>query len=92
MALSTAQLNFTRSTQGIARQLLDMRGKIAELQVLYSGAADFDTGIDQTDLTANFPESGASEAAFDDGLYAMGLIKTAIDNAEAAFVILANLP
>lgn len=92
MALSTAQLNFTRSAQQIARQLLDMRAKVAELQVLYSGTPDFDTAIDQTDLDANFPESGATEQAFDDGLYAMGLIKTDIDNAASALTILANLP
>lgn len=92
MSLSTAQLNFARSAQNVARQLLDMRAKVSELQILYSGAADFDTGIDQTDLDANFPESGASEQAFDDGLYAFGLIKESIDNAEAALVVLANLP
>lgn len=92
MALSAAHMNFIRQAQQQARVLLDQHGGMVTQGIFYSGTPNYDNEILQSDIDANFPDSGLTIQTLADAEFAIALIKTNIENAIVALNILANLP
>ena len=90
--MNPAYKKFIQISSNHARVLFNNYGPLAEQNILWAWAAQYQTKITQGEIDSD-PELAAAGLTVQnvaDALYALALIKTAIDNAMPALTILAN--
>lgn len=91
--MNAPQQNLVSKAGQLCSQLLEMKGTIDQIDVLYSGSPNWDDLITQGEIdeVGSFAEAGLTAANVADAVYILKLIRDNINSNLPAMVMMANL-
>lgn len=97
MALSNSEKGLIRLIQNLAKNELEMAGRIEQVDILAFGSPNMIAGITQAEIDEFFPDSGLTPSILGDAAFGLKLLVTGgtgagMVNCKAALTIVANLP
>lgn len=91
--MNAPQQDLISRTGRVCKQLLDLKGTIDQIDVLYSGSPDWDSLITQPEIdeVASFLQANLTVANVADTIYILKLIRDNVNSNLPAMVMLANV-
>lgn len=91
--MNAPQQNLVSKTGQLCSRLLEMKGTIDQIDVLYSGSPNWDSLITDGEIAEvpSFVEAGLTAANVADAVYILKLIRDNVNSNLPAIVMLANL-
>lgn len=91
--MNAPQQNMVSRAGNLCKQLLEMKGVIDQIDVLYSGSPNWDDLITQSEIdeVASFAAAGLTAANVADAVYILKLCRDNINSNLPAMVMMANL-
>lgn len=91
--MNAPQQDLISKTGRVCKQLLDLKGTIDQIDVLYSGSPDWDSLITQPEIdeVASFLQSNLTVGNVADAIYICKLVRDNVSSNLPAMVMLANL-
>ena len=91
--MNAPQQNLVSKTGQLCKQLLEMKGVIDQIDVLYSGTPNWDDLITQGEIdeVPSFLETGLTAINVADAVYILKLVRDNVNSNLVAMTMLANL-
>lgn len=91
--MNAPQQNLVSKAGNLCKQLLEMKGVIDQIDVLYSGSPNWDSLITDSEIAevGSFVEAGLTAANVADAVYILKLVRDNVNSNLPAMVVMANL-